>query len=115
LKLLVGALGALPPQTKIFQDAAQKFRTAWDEILLALEIGPSFGLLPGGIRGGAAAHAFRRRTITTDLQWGMRVKTQQTLSHYLQEAAALEVLPRLSSDARSRIRAAAAMCQAISR
>ena len=57
----------------------------------------SFADHTAGIRGGGACSAFAEGMSIPDLLWKMRVQHQSTLSHYLQETAAMTVLGELST------------------
>ena len=59
--------------------------------------------MPGGVRGGGAVSLFRAGVPIEDLRWRMRVKSHETLAHYLQGAMALEVLPKAGKQARAAV------------
>ena len=51
--------------------------------------------------------AYRRGEQVADILWRMRLMSQSTLEHYLQELAAENYLTKLPEKCRNRIRAAA--------
>ena len=85
------------------------YRQRWDKLLRALGIPADFHLTPGGLRGGGAVAAYRRGDQVSEIQWRMRLQHVGTLAFYLQEVAALSVIPRLHLRAREKVSAAATL------
>ena len=57
--------------------------------------------------GGGAIIAYQRGEHIQDIMWRMRVASQATLEHYLQEMAANSVMTRLPELSKQKIRSAA--------
>lgn len=70
------------------------FRKRFEQLLSRLQVS-DLHVTPGGLRAGGAVYAFRSTSDVATLQWRMRIKDQVTLSHYLQEVAAVNVLSSL--------------------
>ena len=103
---LESTLGPLPGDSGIFGDAVDngpKFRRLWDRVLNALQVPPSCGLLPGGIRGGGAVSAYDSDLPLENLLWRMRLASRTTLEHYLQEVSAINALGPVSKAAKADI------------
>ena len=60
-----------------------------------MHVDPRLGFLPGGVRGGGAVAAFNEGATIDTLCWRMRVTSQSTLAHYLQEVVAATSLSDL--------------------
>ena len=84
----------------LYEGSPGMYRRRWDAMLKALMIESAHGLPPGALRGGGEA--------LNEVQWRMHLKHQATLGYYLQEVAALSILPALSSSSRNKVRGAAA-------
>lgn len=91
------------------------FSRRWDMILAALRIPKSFGLTPGGVRGGGCVYAFQSGVSLPTLLWRMRIKHLQTLESYLQEVVASTVVSELPDDARQCVASAASLAPVLSR
>ncbi len=65
---------------------------------------PELHLTPGGLRGGGAIHFHRKRNDKATLQWHMRVASQETVRHFLQEVMARNQLAHLSRNKLVRLR-----------
>ena len=68
--------------------SASAFRRRWDAVISALRIPATAQLTPGGLRGGGCVSSFQKGTAIPLLLWRMRLRHQQTLGNYLQEAVA---------------------------
>ena len=86
------------------------FRRRWDRILKILGIPTSLGLTPASLRAGGAVAAFRKGTAVNDLLWRMRLQSVATLEFYLQEMAAVSILP--DPKVRQVVRSEASLCKA---
>jgi len=62
---------------------------------------------PASIRGGGAIVAYQKGEHIQDIMWRMRIQSQTTLEHYLQEMAADSIMTRLPEVSKHRIRSAA--------
>eukprot|EP00439_Symbiodinium_sp_Y106_P038682 s1227_g4.t1 len=98
----------LPPDGPLYAGSPNMYRRRWDALLRALWIEPAHRLTPGSLRGGGAVRAYRSGEPLNEVQWRMRLRHQVTLGYYLQEVAALSILPALSGPARERVRSSAA-------
>ena len=99
----------LPPNEPLYAGSPGMYRRRWDALLRRLWIEPEHKLTPGSLRGGGAVRAYRSGEPLNEVQWRMRLRHQVTLGFYLQEVAALSILPALSEGARSRVRCSAAL------
>lgn len=95
---------------RLFPASAATFRRRWDYVLAKLGVPAVVKLTPGGLRGGGAVYLYQRGTPIHDLLWAMRLRSQATLESYLQEVAAVSVLPALTPTTRQRIAAVSSMC-----
>ena len=96
----------LVPAEQLYPGSPAVYRRRWDRILQLLEVPSHVRLTPASLRAGGAISAFQKGTAIVDLMWRMRIKSQSTLEHYLQEMMAVSLLPTLSGKVRQRIRAA---------
>ena len=87
----------------LFSSTPYQYRKRWNIILETLVGSCKCKMTPGGLRGGSAVFHYRRGLPIGDLMWMMRLRSQSTLEHYLQEVAAANSLVVLSSAARSNI------------
>ncbi|CAE7307382.1 unnamed protein product, partial [Symbiodinium sp. CCMP2456] len=101
----------VPPEERLYRGSASAFRKRWDELLLLLSVPKAAGLTPGGLRGGGAVKAYKEGVGIQDLMWRMRVRHAVTLESYLQEVAALSVVPKLPPESRRRVTAACVFYQ----
>ena len=109
VSFLEKTLGEDDPQTPIYAGSAASFRRRWDVLLQDLDIDKSARLTPGGLRGGGAVFEYQRGLGLQELLWRMRIRHLTTLESYLQEAAAVSVVPGLTPRGRSRVAAASAL------
>ncbi|CAE7217549.1 unnamed protein product [Symbiodinium sp. CCMP2592] len=99
----------LLPNEPLYNGSPGMYRRRWDALLRSLWIEPKHKLTPGSLRGGGAVRAYRIGEPLNEVQWRMRLRHQVTLGYYLQEVAALSILPALSDPARTRVRSSAAL------
>ena len=102
-------VGDSPPEERLFAASASTFRRRWDFLLAALGVPERSRLTPGGLRGGGAVYLYQQNVPVQDLMWRMRLRSQTTLESYLQEVAAISVLPSLPASSLRKISAAAAL------
>ena len=110
VRFLERLLAGCALEEKLFAASAATFRRRWNHILDRLGVPAVVKLTPGGLRGGGAVFLYQHGTPVHDLLWRMRLRSQATLESYLQEVAAVSVLPALPATTRQRIAAASALC-----
>lgn len=93
----------LHPDDLLYSGSQGAYRSRWNALLVRLQISSQHQLTPGGLRGGGAVCLHRRGLARTELMWKMRLQHAQTLGYYLQETAALSLLPSLPHRVRHRI------------
>jgi hypothetical protein len=99
--------GRLDLRTPLFPGSASSYRKRWDEVIAFLKIPKSLQLTPASLRAGGAVRAYRADEELAKLMWRMRLKSIDTLQHYLQEVGAASIFVELPTDSRSRIHNAA--------
>ena len=104
---LEGVFGALGGSEALYPFSASSFRGRWDHLLSLLGISSDAHLTPGGLRGGGAVAAYALDVSVDELVWRMRLRSQQTLVHYLQEVTALSSMRDLCPRARESVLLAA--------
>ena len=108
IELLRTTFGDDPPDTPLVTGSAAQFRRRFAWLLRSLGLPPA-SYTPGGLRGGGACHAFSLERDVSLLCWRMRISSQSTLSHYLQECSAAVGLQSISAESRRRVAAAATL------
>ena len=89
----------------LYPGSASGFRRRWDSILREQGVPTWHKLTPGSVRGGGCVAAHKRGVQIPDLLWRMRLQHTKTLCYYLQETTAESILPALSNECRTNIRA----------
>ena len=107
VRFLQRLIGGSPSEERLFDASASTFRRRWDFLLASLGVPATSRLTPGGLRGGGAVHLYQQNVPIQDLMWRMRLRSQSTLESYLQEVAAIGVLPSLPPAVLDKITAAA--------
>lgn len=97
VKLLGKIFKDYPAEALLYAGSPSAFRRRWDFLLTLCEVPSKLNLTPGGLRGGAAAWLYKRKTPVADIVWRLRLRSQSTLESYLQETAALSVLQQMDS------------------
>lgn len=92
--------------------SAATFRKRWDALLALIGI-PAKLYTPGSMRGGGAVAAYMADCPISDILWRMRLRSSQTLEHYLQEVTAASSLISLSGHARSNIAKLSGLYEAV--
>jgi len=105
--LLSAVFGRLPRSSPLLGFSSSAFRRRWDAVLRALGVPPNT-YSPGGLRGGGAVAHFAKHEDVNLLLKQMRLRTQATLSSYLQEVTAKTSLASLPALCRLKIREASA-------
>ncbi|CAE7527916.1 unnamed protein product [Symbiodinium microadriaticum] len=94
----------LPNSSLLYPGSPSAYRRRWDKLLHMLGVPATAGITPASLRAGGAIAGFQRGLAVSDLMWRMRLRSQVTLEHYLQEMTGFSVLPNLPAQARDRIR-----------
>ncbi|CAE7637381.1 unnamed protein product, partial [Symbiodinium necroappetens] len=113
LEIALSVWEQLPRGRALYPGSPSAYRRRWDVLLRTLGIPATAALTPASVRAGGAICAFQRGTAVTDLMWRMRLKSQVTLEHYLQEMTGFSVLPSLPAEARRRIKVANCFFRAV--
>ena len=113
VSFLEGVYHGFDRREPLLRCSASAFRRRWDAVIAALAIPATAHLTPGGLRGGGCVSSFQKGTAIPLLLWRMRLRHQQTLENYLQEAVAESVLPGLPSSTRDRIAALASLFEVL--
>ena len=94
------------PTRKIFKGKASDFRKCFDALVRFFGIEPcdGKGITPASLRGGGATWLFQQTGSIELPRWRGRWQQVRTVEIYVQEVAALSVLPALSIPQRFRIR-----------
>ena len=103
----------LPQDELLYPGSPGVYRRRWDKVLQIQEIPVALKITPASLRAGGAIAAFHKGSSVNDLLWRMRLKSLTTLEHYLQEMAAVSLLPTLKPTVRRRILSAGSICQAV--
>ena len=103
---LTSLLRDLAPADRVYPLSASAYRRRWDELLKLLAVREASACTPGSLRGGGAVHLYMTGMSIQDLVWRMRLKQMHTLSHYVQEVAALASLASQPQECREAIKAA---------
>ena len=106
IALLRGCIGASRDDARLWPYPLTFFKKCVDQILAALEV-PTGTFTMAGLRGGGAIAEFRRAGDIPTLAWRLRVKSQDTLGHYLQETSAAVSLRDLPTASREKLNVAA--------
>ena len=85
---LQSVFGQLDKSTCLFEGSQSTFRKRWDHLLSLLHVPINLGLTPASMRAGGAVRCYRCDEDIAKLMWKMRIKSQETLQHYLQEVGA---------------------------
>ena len=109
VRLLSSALGDLHDTERLYPFTAATYRSRWDTLLRAFKVPASLRLTPGGLRGGGAVALYLEETPISEILWRMRLQSQTTLAHYLQEVSALSTLRSLPPCSRDAIVSADAL------
>ena len=111
IEVLEYIFGPLDFSLRLFPNSASACRTRWEKILDALAVPKSHRPTPAGVRGGGAILAYKRGEPIQDIMWRMRLVSQNTLEHCLQELAAESLLAKLPEHCRAKVRCAASFYQ----
>ena len=107
-RFLTFAYGALRPTDPLYPASSGRYRKIFDLILAVLGV-PAGVYTPGGFRGGGAVTAYLAGRPISEIQWDMRLTSQDTLRYYLQEVAASNSMLVLPVQTREAIRVAAGL------
>ena len=112
VKFLEAVWRDLPPEELLYPSSPGVYRRRWDRILKILGVPLTLGLTPASLRAGGAVAAFRKGVAVNDLLWRMRLQSLATLEYYLQEMAAVSILPELEPKVRKVVRSGAVLYKA---
>ena len=111
VQFLEASLRNLEPDEALYPGSAGAFRKRWDCLLSQLGVPKSAKLLPGGLRGGSAVREYKAGVDISSLMWRMRIRNIATLEAYVQEVAAISVIPALTKQCRQSVAAASALLE----
>jgi len=109
ISVISRAFKDLDRDEQLYPGSAASYRRRWNSILAALDISPSFGLTPGGLRGGGSIHLYHLGVPIADILWRMRLRQLVTLESYLQETAGENIFLSLPLSSRKAVKSCAAM------
>ena len=109
LLLLTALWQKLRKTELLYPGSPSIYRRRWDRLLALLQVPKELKLTPGSLRSGGAVSAFQKGESVSELLWRMRLRSLATLEFYLQETAAISVLPDLPEHTRRRLLAAASI------
>ncbi|CAE7673514.1 Senp8 [Symbiodinium sp. CCMP2456] len=116
IRVLEALFGKLAPHERLFAGSMHSFRKLWDAGLQFLGIPCRAivkGATPGVLRGSGATFFYQATENVQWLAWRGRWARVRTLEYYLQEVAAQLLLTELGTQARYRITAFDAACDAV--
>ena len=113
LEVALSVWEKLPRGRALYPGSPSAYRRRWDVLLRSLAIPATASLTPASARAGGAICAFQRGTPVADLMWRMRLRSQVTLEHYLQEMTGYSVIPALPHETRRRIEVANCFFRAV--
>jgi hypothetical protein len=100
--------GTLPGHAPLWPLRPDQFKRHLD--ILFRTLGVPVGIFTAaGLRGGGAIAEFRTAGDIPTIAWRLRVKSTETLGHYLQEASAAVQLRNLGAETRHKLEAASGM------
>ena len=108
VQFLWRSFGDAAPRDVMWPYPGTLFKKCLDQIFGALGI-PAGMFTAAGLRGGGAFAEFRAVGDIPTIAWRLRVKSTDTLGHYLQEASAALTLRDLQTAVREKIDVAAHM------
>ena len=109
LLLLTALWQKLRKTELLYPGSPSIYRRRWDRLVALLQVPKELKLTPGSLRSGGAVSAFQKGETVSELLWRMRLRSLATLEFYLQETAAISVLPDLPEHTRRRLLAAASI------
>ena len=105
-RFLDSIFGDLAPSAPLYCGSPSAYRKRWDTILRALGVPTRFAITPASLRAGGAVKAYRREEDIYKLLWRMRLKSIDTLQHYLQEVGADSTYAELPGNSKRVIQSA---------
>ena len=106
--------GSWKPGELLYLGSPSVFRRRWDRLLSLLGVPEGLGLTPASLRGVGAIAAFHKGLGINDLLWRMRLRSAATFVFYLQETAAVSILPKLPWKVRRKILSARCFFESLS-
>ena len=104
IRLLEAIYGLQEKEDKLYHGSPSVYRTRWDYLLRMLQIPVELRLTPSGLRGGGSIELYRKGESIANIQWRMRIRHLNTLESYIQEVAAVSLLPELGPLVAERIK-----------
>ena len=99
-QFLTKVFGKLKRDERLWDGSADAFRKRWDLALKTLGVPIHLGLVPASLRAGGAVKSYRSDEDIHGLLWKMRLKSIDTLRHYLQEVGADSTFAELNTNTR---------------
>ena len=91
-------------EDQLYHGSPSVYRTRWNFLLRLLQIPTELRLTPSGLRGGGSIELYRKGESIANIQWRMRIRHVGTLESYIQEVAAVSLLPELGPTVCDRIK-----------
>ena len=101
VRALSAVFGPLPPDENLYPFGRSAFGSRWNRVQDLLGVPKELRWTLGGLRAGGTVQSYFDGEPIEDIMWELRVRSKDTLQHYLQETAAvssLSALPRHSRD-----------------
>ncbi|CAE8698700.1 unnamed protein product [Polarella glacialis] len=92
-------VGPLHRTERLWPFSQSAYRRRFDKLLSLVGAAKNY-YTPGGLRGGGAVRDFVINGDIANLMWKMRITSQSTLAHYLQEVVTEQSLRRLPDSSR---------------
>lgn len=99
IRLLESIYGEQPKIDSLYHGTPSVYRRRWDFLLQMLQIPSELRL-----RGGGSIELYRKGESIVNIQWRMRIRHIGTLESYIQEVAAVSLLPDLGPSVAARIK-----------
>ena len=104
IRLLETIYGVQRKEDQLYHGSPSVYRTRWNFLLRLLQIPTELRLTPSGLRGGGSIELYRKGESIANIQWRMRIRHVGTLESYIQEVAAVSLLPELGPTVCDRIK-----------
>ncbi|CAE8614245.1 unnamed protein product [Polarella glacialis] len=92
-------VGPMQRTERLWPFSQSAYRRRFDKLLSLVGVTKNY-YTPGGLRGGGAVRDFVINGDIANLMWKMRIRSQSTLAHYLQEVVTEQSLLRLPTSSR---------------
>ena len=104
IRILETIYGVQKKEDQLYHGSPSVYRTRWNFLLRLLQIPTELRLTPSGLRGGGSIELYRKGESIANIQWRMRIRHVGTLESYIQEVAAVSLLPELGPTVCDRIK-----------